>query len=544
MAITRKRIGGATRDEQGNTTPVGRSGSRPVVGGSIGRNSSTRGGVPAGVAQNDITSNYSDILARLAGSSDNSILQLLQSLGINQDAGLTGPQRDDWNKQLLDTLINYQLTQENRSYNESMRDEQRLYDTPLNQLARLMGAGVSRDAAIQMLSGGSQPIQSDVAVGAEGIAPSESAANGIQAALAPAQLAIDAIGSVGSLISLGFSIPQAIQQTKFLKNQNLLTQKQLRSYDSASSAFSVLNSIGASKEAFGSAGAAIKVISSAAQKGNIQAQRFMSTPEFATLSEEGYFTSRALSQLYQNERSHESYGAYIQHQLSENKFLDLNSRKVISEMALIGAEINNYVESAEFTRQNTALLQFSRKKLIAEAELLQKQGNLVDAQTMRERAAKLNIDAQTTWQTLQNNVEEGAQNQYLYNENGDLESGLSIMSRERCNSAYMAMRRLVAMNDSDMIEKEVNSLALNYDALSSLYALLGAYHSGALDKYNNDPQFADLLDACDAFTQCQGWSYLQQASGGVFGNLFKNPASVNSIMGNKNVRQTLNPITQ
>ena len=344
MAITRKRIGGATRDEQGNTTPVGRSGSRPVVGGSIGRNSSTRGGVSAGVAQNDITSNYSDILARLAGSSDNSILQLLQSLGINQDAGLTVKQRDDWNKQLLDTLINYQLTQENRSYNESMRDEQRLYDTPLNQLARLMGAGVSRDAAIQMLSGGSQPIQSDVAVGAEGIAPSESAANGIQAALAPAQLAIDAIGSVGSLISLGFSIPQAIQQTKFLKNQNLLTQKQLRSYDSASSAFSVLNSIGASKEAFGSAGAAIKFISSAAQKGNIQAQRFMSTPEFATLSEEGYFTSRALSQLYQNERSHESYGAYIQHQLSENKFLDLNSRKVISEMALIGAEINNYVE--------------------------------------------------------------------------------------------------------------------------------------------------------------------------------------------------------
>lgn len=542
MALTRKRIG-ATRDEQGNSTSTGSSGSRSTVGGSIGRNSSSTRGSGL-VSQNDITSNYSDILARSAGSSDNSILQLLQSLGIDQQQGLSGSQRDDWNKQLLDTLLNYQLTQENRSYNESMRDEQRLYDSPLNQLARLMGAGVSRDAAIQMLSGGSQPIQSDAAAAAEGIAPSESKLNGLQAALAPAQFAIDAIGSVGSLIGLGFQVPQAIQQVKYLKNQNLLTQKQMRSYDSASATFAVLNGIGASKEAFGSAGSAIKVINAAASNGNLRALNFQKSPEYATLSEEGYFTSHALSQLYQNERSHESYGAYIQHQLSENKFLQLNSRKVISEMALINQEIANYVATEEFTKQNTALLEFSKKKLIAEADLLQKQGKLTEAQTLRERASKLNIDAQTTWQQLQNNIEEGAQNQYLYNENGDLESGLSLMSRERCNSAYMSMRRLIAMNDSDMIEKEVNSLALNYDAMSSLYALLGAYHSGALDKYNNDPQFADLLDACDAFTQCNGWQYLQQSTGGFFGSVFKNPGFVNSIMGGKNAYQVHTPINR
>ena len=542
MALTRKRIG-ATRDEQGNSTSTGSSGSRSTVGGSIGRNSSSTRGSGL-VSQNDITSNFSDILARLAGSSDNSILQLLQSLGIDQQQGLSGSQRDDWNKQLLDTLLNYQLTQENRSYNESMRDEQRLYDSPLNQLARLMGAGVSRDAAIQMLSGGSEPIQSDAAAAAEGIAPSESKLNGLQAALAPAQFAIDAIGSVGSLIGLGFQVPQAIQQVKYLKNQNLLTQKQMRSYDSASATFAVLNGIGASKEAFGSAGSAIKAINAAASNGNLRALNFQESPEYATLSEEGYFTSHALSQLYQNERSHESYGAYIQHQLSENKFLQLNSRKVISEMALINQEIANYVATEEFTKQNTALLEFSKKKLIAEADLLQKQGKLTEAQTLRERASKLNIDAQTTWQQLQNNIEEGAQNQYLYNENGDLESGLSLMSRERCNSAYMSMRRLIAMNDSDMIEKEVNSLALNYDAMSSLYALLGAYHSGALDKYNNDPQFADLLDACDAFTQCNGWQYLQQSTGGFFGSVFKNPGFVNSIMGGKNAYQIHTPINR
>ena len=234
MAINRKRIG-ASRDEQGNNTPVGSSGSRPIVGGSIGRNSTVKGGLTAGSRQNDITSNFSDILARLAGSSDDSILQLLQSLGINQEAALEGPQRDDWNKQLLDTLLNYSLTLENRNYNESMRDEQRIYDSPTNQLARLLGAGISRDAAIQMLSGGSQPIQSDVASASEGIPASQSKLNGIQAALAPVQTAFDAISAVGGLVSLGFSISQAVQQTRALKYGNFMNQQQQNAFNSVNS---------------------------------------------------------------------------------------------------------------------------------------------------------------------------------------------------------------------------------------------------------------------------------------------------------------------
>ena len=209
-------------------------GSRPAVGSGSGRNSATSGAV---TPQNDITTNFSAILNRATAGGDSSdpIFALLNSLGINQDAGLTGSQRDDWNKQLLDTLLNYKLTQENRSYNESMRDEQRLYDNPLNQLARLMGAGVSRDAAIQMLTGGSQPIQSDAPSAAEGIAPSESKMNGINAALAPINTAFDALSAVGGLVSLGFSIPQAIQQTRALKYGNFMSQQQQNAFNSVNS---------------------------------------------------------------------------------------------------------------------------------------------------------------------------------------------------------------------------------------------------------------------------------------------------------------------
>ena len=224
----------------------------PTTGRGRGSNGTTRGGSsttvdhtrnidpsirgarnPQDLNPND--SNFSDILGRLTAGSDDFIMQLLRALGIKQYGGLEIPQRDDWNKQLLDTLTNYLLTFDNRNYNESMRDEQRTYDSPTNQLARLMGAGVSRDAAIQMLSGGSQPIQSDPANAAEGIAPSESWSNGVNAALAPIQTAIDAISAVGGLVSLGFSIPQAVQQTSALKYGNFMSQQQQNAYNSVNS---------------------------------------------------------------------------------------------------------------------------------------------------------------------------------------------------------------------------------------------------------------------------------------------------------------------
>lgn len=184
---------------------------------------------------NPINSNFADILGRLTAGSDDSILQLLRALGIQQEKGLDGSQRDDWNQQLLNTLINFLLTEDNRKYNESMRDEQRIYDSPTNQLARLMGAGVSRDAAIQMLSGGSQPIQSDAPSASEGIASSQSKLNGINSVLAPIQTALDAISAVGGLVSLGFGIPQAIQQTRALKYGNFMNQQQQNAYNSVNS---------------------------------------------------------------------------------------------------------------------------------------------------------------------------------------------------------------------------------------------------------------------------------------------------------------------
>lgn len=183
--------------------------------------------------QNPKNTNFSDIFNRILGGSttNDDILQLLYTLSINQNGKLSGDQRDDWNKQLLDSLLNYSLTQENRLYNEGIRDEQRLYDSPLNQLLRLTGAGISRDAAIAMLSGSGSGVGSAIAsqpaVAAPGIAPSQSKLNGIQGQTAIANTVLNGINTIAGLVGVGMSIPQALGHVKSLGIQNEMSQKAL-----------------------------------------------------------------------------------------------------------------------------------------------------------------------------------------------------------------------------------------------------------------------------------------------------------------------------
>lgn len=180
-------------------------------------------------SQNSVGS-FAEILAKfkeLYGSND--MAWLINGFGFSPLYELlNGSAGKDWNKQLLETLLQQYLTEENRAYNESRTAEQRIFDDPLNQLARLTGAGVGRDAAIAMLQGGQQPVTSDSSTVAPGLAPSESRANAIGAATSVVNTLFGAMSTVGSLASFGLSIPQAIEQTKFLRGQNLMSNETLQ----------------------------------------------------------------------------------------------------------------------------------------------------------------------------------------------------------------------------------------------------------------------------------------------------------------------------
>lgn len=460
---------------------------------------------------NPIDANFGDILGRLTAGSDDLIMQLLRALGFQQEAGLKGPQRDDWNKQLLNTLTNYLLTQDNRKYNESMRDEQRIFDSPTNQLARLMGAGVSRDSAIQMLSGGSQPIQSEAAPADQGIAPSESLKNGIDAALAPIQTAFDAISAVGSLVGLGFEIPQALEQIKTLKLSNQLSRQQLDGYNSASTAFGILNSIGASADSFGSAANAISAIQKAAAGGDSNALSFVNSGGLQSLSNNSYFASQALSHLYRSERSSsdydKSFGLYVDQTEAETDFKRASKDNVVQATLNLQGEFAETAANTDFINAQKNAVQYSIAVMNEQAKLLRKQGKTEEAKQLELKARTLNTESLTKAQDLQNQYTEGVYNKQI--KVGDATyTGLGVLTYGSAVQAYNDMKKFVYAKNTKIWESELKSLSMNYERLYNLCLVQNTFLSGAMDKYKDDPKFKDLMITCSALSQSGAFDYI------------------------------------
>lgn len=138
------------------------------------------------------------------------------------------------------------VTNEQRDYDWFLKQDQRNFDSPTNQLARLMGAGISRDAAIQMLSGsssgavvgGSAPIVS--AAASPGSLPGTPGSFDLQKGLGIASTVFEGINMIAGMVGMGLSIPQSIQQTKSLRMQNTLSQKSLQGLNAADAVLSSL----------------------------------------------------------------------------------------------------------------------------------------------------------------------------------------------------------------------------------------------------------------------------------------------------------------
>lgn len=326
--------------------------------------------------KNDFGARYDQMLQNNAGS--NEFLSLLSSLGIEQEKGLTGSQRDDWNKQLLDTQLNYQLELEKRGYNEQMRDEQRIYDSPTNMLARLMGAGISRDAAIQMLSGagGSSPIQSEGAAPVTGLSASESKRNDIESKLGIANSVFGGLSAIGSMVSLGFSIPQAINQTHLLRTQNYMSNMQRDSYDAANMAFEVLSTIGASSDAFGSVQGALTAINEAAKNGNVAAQDFINNGWSNKLLKNGSMVAPLMAKMYKDNRDAKDYNERF---YNEQKNLVLQNEVLDQQVKLLSEETLNTHKEFEKLELDIKFTEAQIARENATIDYLKKQGRVADA---------------------------------------------------------------------------------------------------------------------------------------------------------------------
>lgn len=172
-------------------------------------------------AGGSLAQGYSDVLG-----------QIIKALQNDPEANIN----PDMVMSLFNNLLSYNTTQEQREYDYKMLNESRQYNNPTNELARYMGAGISRDAALQMLSGSAGNIGS----GGGSAASVQGPAAGAGAAALNSSNAHDnlvnqvfnGIQMIANLVGQGFGVAESVEQIKGMQMQNTFTQGQLSAYQS------------------------------------------------------------------------------------------------------------------------------------------------------------------------------------------------------------------------------------------------------------------------------------------------------------------------
>lgn len=363
-------------------------------------------------------------------SQNNDLLNFLSSVYANEEHGLNQGQATDFNKQLLDMYLAQIQENEKRTYNEGLRDEQRIYDSPTNQLARFMGAGISRDAALQLLGGQNAAIQTEGAHEVEGLAPSESNANRAGAMQAIGAVAGTALSAFSGLVGLGFTAAQAAVQIKLLKSHSYMSNQQAQAYDTANGVFNTLQAIGADSDAYGSVSSALTAISSAAQGGNEVAKAFMLSPHASRVTSNGAFVAPVLAQMYKDNRNASDYK---QRWFAEFTNLNLQNGQIQQQTAKLAAETKNLgpiydqiIAQTDFMEQQTEV----QKQTV---EYLKQQGRLVEAEAYEKE--------------MQNAVTEGWQGMTFTDQNGEQRNGLWFASSSTLYSLVNAYDAGLAQTD-------------------------------------------------------------------------------------------------
>lgn len=160
------------------------------------------------------------------------LLAMLSKMGMNSNA------KNSYLQQIYEAWLAQATKEEQRDYDKSALAEQRIYDSPTNQLARLMGAGISRDAAIQMLSGGSGDGSGSgsalVGSGAQsGLQSTVDPVNVLNGSLNTANTVINGFATIASFAKMGVSMSQMDAATSGQRIQNSLNEKQLQGINSA-----------------------------------------------------------------------------------------------------------------------------------------------------------------------------------------------------------------------------------------------------------------------------------------------------------------------
>lgn len=257
---------------------------------------------------------YSDIFDRVSGSSG-SLEDLYRDLIGDNITGnnLSTGQREDLLKQAIDSIIA-----------KKQLDEERAYNNPSAALERLMAAGMSKDAALQAIAGGSgSGVSGSSLIGsAQSPAPSESYANEVQAKTSIANAALNGLQCAANLASFGISVPGQIANNTVAQASAAVTTKAQTALESINTAVNVLDAAveagtidrKTADEASRSSSTLSNAIEYCARKDpqGIAAQ-FMASPHFSELRQNPYSAKMAADRYLQN-RSADDYAVGLAHE--------------------------------------------------------------------------------------------------------------------------------------------------------------------------------------------------------------------------------------
>ena len=435
---------------------------------------------------------YSHLLGVLGFNklgTDNQLLQQILSLA-SGNLGKSGSAYGDLQKLLVEMALKNLTSQEQRDYDKSALDEQRLYDNPQNQLARLMGAGISRDAAIQMLQGGSDPAL--VGSGSDASLPSQ-LPSPTERLMQQLQTASGFISAVSGLVSLGFTIPQAVMQTRLMSNQSFLSDAQKKSYVAANKAYHILHSAGAAADVFGSIASVTGEMKRLADGGNTDASQFIASPSYRDLVDNAPYSSGYIGEIYKMERSSADYAREFDlrtgNMESQRNLTEVSTSKMLVEMTAIQDQVDNIHAQTDYYHNLSALT-----------------GSQKTAQDMQNR---LNA----SWQTKE---------------------GLAAYADATIEGFRVDYTRLCQENNPELWKQHFDTLMKNEQYAALSYDLGMLYYSGEISSYNSlNPENQALLGLCRSMKDNGYFDYIEtKINANTKGNVKAGPFSFsNSALG-------------
>lgn len=458
---------------------------------------------------NPTGSNYSwDML--LNASETNPNIENFISMLFGQENEWNALQRKDWNKEVMSAALQ-QLIQNNiNKYNEGLRDDARNYDLPINQLSRLMSAGIGRDAALELLSGGAgagsggsgAPYQSAPGLSSIGT-PSESTLNGVSTAG-------NIVGSAIGLVNCGMSANVAFHQAQLLKNQNVLTKNQLDASVLFGEAYQLLSNevkTGIISDDDGhlydSVTSICDGLEALAKAGNLTAQDWHGTGKINQLRALAPYAAPVLADFYKQSRSGMDYDISFSKELLKKDMsllLDSISYDSIAQgISQSTAEIGKIWADTDFIRENITLLK-------EQAKLIKSQVKNYDADT---RYKKLMSRAQDLENQLNSSFVEGTIS-FGNNPDGQRFTGAQLFGLDKLTQLKTAAKTHLELARNGFWHKQVEMDMSDADQLIATNTLRHMILKGSIDQFNQySPEQKSLFFLANCYQQSGTNDYLQ-----------------------------------